>query len=189
MSYGYVVLASTQGEFIANAIKWFTRSRFSHSFVTVPAQIGREMCIEADGNGIAEIEFDVGYRNNPAQTYMVYRVNLPQEVIDKALQACLDDLEHKYAYLAYPWFIYRTLMWKLFKKDIKAKNNWYTKNLVCSGLVRLYLDAESVRDHLSSKGLQNLFSGYGLGSMAPEDLFYVLEANPELFTKIEAKGF
>jgi hypothetical protein len=189
MNYGYVVLAATKGEWAADGIEWFTGSRFSHSFVTVPPQAGLEMCIEASGKGIDEVPFDSQYRQNPTQSYLVYQVNLPKEVIDQAIDYVLETLEQSYAYLAYPWFIWRFLLWKIFKKDIKAKNNWYTKEYVCSGLVRLYLDSPPVRAYLETNGMQPLFNGFGQGSVTPEDLYAIYNSNPNLFKLIETKNF
>jgi hypothetical protein len=188
MNYGNIVLAKTKGEWIANAIEWFTRSRFSHTLVTAPPQAGYEMCIEASGKGIDELNFDTGYRNNPTQCYLLYRVNLPIEVLDAAMRECLDQLEGGYAYLAYPWFMWRTFLKAVCNIDIKHQDNWYKKQMVCSGLVRLFLDSKAVKDYLSKFGQPSLFKDFGQGSVHVEDLFQIFQSNPKLFELIETKG-
>lgn len=188
MNYGHIVLAKTSGEFTASAIAWFTNSRFSHALITAPPQVGYEMCIEASGKGIDELGFDQGYRKNPTQSYLIYRVNLPDEVLDAAMREALDKLEQDYGYLAFPWFMFRSFVKWAFRKDIKSQDNWYKKQIVCSGLVRLFLDSKPVRDYLARFAQPSLFDGYGQGSVHCEDLFDIFKANPKLFELIETKG-
>ena len=47
MFEGNIVLADCKtNNFIVKAIDWFTQSKFSHSFVTMPDLLGCPMCIE-----------------------------------------------------------------------------------------------------------------------------------------------
>lgn len=177
MEYGHVVLANSKQEFVAKIIKWFTASNWSHSLVTSSPQIGREMGLEAAGNGVSEVLFDLAYRKNSGQGYRVYRVNLPQETKDAGLAAVLPDLETPYGYLDLPWFAWRALN-RMVGKDIKAQDNWASKREICSQLVVKYLTA---------CGLGDLFKGYGRNAIAPQDLQVIMEANPQLFELIEFK--
>lgn len=173
--YGNVVLASTQGQFLPNAIKWFTQSQFSHSLVTVPDTLGVPMCIEAAENGVDFTRFDTGYVSNPDQGYETWNIKIDQSIKDAAIVSILADLETSYGFLEYPWFIWRRLC--LFVgKDIKNQNNWNESGIICSQLCVAYLKA---------CGLGHIFQGYGEGSIAPQDLQNIFLTHPELFERVE----
>jgi hypothetical protein len=172
MNPGDIVLADTKSGFVDSCIKWFTSSTFSHSFVGMPDLLGFPMCIEAAEGGVDMTRFDTGYVNNQEEGYQVWTVNLPQDVKNVALQSIINDLETGYGILEYPWFMWRRIN-LLFGRDIKAQNNWNTSGMICSQLVVAYLKAA---------GLQSVLTGYGNGSVSPQDLQNIMQAHPEIFT-------
>lgn len=175
MQYGNIVLASTQGQFVPNAIKWFTQSQFSHSLVTVPDVLAVPMCVEAAENGVDFTRFDKGYVENQSQGYETWNIKIDQSIKDAAIISILNDLEMNYGFLEYPWFIWRRLC-LAFGKDIKSKNNWNMGGMICSQLCVAYLIA---------CGLSYIFDGYGEGAVAPQDLQNIFLAHPELFERTE----
>jgi len=175
MAYGNIVLASTKSGFIPNAIKWFTKSVFSHSFVAMPNILTIPMCIEAAEGGVDFTRFDTGYQNNLNEGYQVWNIKIDQSVKDAALVSILNDLEIGYGFFQYPFFILRGIL-KFFGKDIKSWNNWFSKDgMICSQVCVAYLNA---------CGLQNKLVGYGQGSIAPQDLQDIFNAHPETFELI-----
>lgn len=178
MEYGHVCFAYSKNEFIAKAIAWFTKSQWSHTFITVPPILGKEMAMEAGSGGTEMVMFDVGYRNNPSQKYEVYRVKIAQDIIDQALAKCLDNLEMPYGYLEYPWFVWRSIcLW--FGKDIKSQNNWSTKDEVCAGLTNAYI---------VNLYLELLVQGFGKNSVNAQDLYNIVKANPDIFELVESQA-
>jgi len=173
--YGNIVLASTKSGFIPNAIKWFTKSQFSHSLVTTPDTLGTPMCIEACEGGVDSCRFDKGYSNNIDQGYQVWNIKIDQATKDRAIVSIFNDLETGYGFLEYPWFMWRQLN-RLFGRDIKSQNNWNTNGMICSQLCVAYLTA---------CGLGYIFVGYGRGAIAPQDLQDIFKAHPELFEMTE----
>ena len=178
MEYGHIVLASTKSGFFPNAIKWFTKSKFSHSLVTTPDILEVPMCIEAGAAGVDFTRFDKSYIENPEQTYQVWKVKAPQQLKDEAIKLLLNELEVGYGYLEYGYFIWRRIN-LLFGRDIKSQNNWNTVGMICSELCVAYLKAV---------GLEKVLAGYGEGSIAPQDLQNIFKANPQLFELVEEKG-
>lgn len=177
IEYGYVCFAYSKNEWIAKAIAWFTRSKWSHSFITVPPMFDREMVMEAATGGTQTVMFDKAYRNNPNQRYEVYKLKVSKKAIDKAILKCMDRLEMPYGYLEYPWFMWRSLN-KLFGRDIKNQDNWSKKDEVCSGLASFFL---------KSVGFKRLFRGFGKNSITAQDVYEAVKANPELFELVEKK--
>lgn len=173
---GHIVLADTKSGFIPTAIKWFTQSQFSHSFVTMPEILEIPMCIEAAEGGVDFTRFDTNYQNNQNEGYQVWNIKIDQSIKNAALISILNDLEISYGYLQYFWFIWRRVC-LFFGKDIKGKNNWINEGMICSQLCVAYLNA---------CGLQNVLVGYGQGSVAPQDLCNIFNAHPETFELSES---
>lgn len=169
--YGNIVLANTKSGFVPATIRFFTKSKFSHSLITAPDLIGIPMCIESASSGVDMLRFDTGYQNNSGVDYEVWEVNIPDSAKDAGLQAAINKLETKYGYLEIPWFIWRWLN-GLFGKDIKNQDNWCQNGTICSQLCEL---------NLEGGGLTGLFAGYGKGSVHPGDLRQIMTAHPEFF--------
>jgi len=178
MEYGYVCFAYSKNEWIAKVIAWFTKSQWSHCFITVPPMLEQEMVMEASEGGVEMITFNSAYRNNPTQKYEVYKVNCSQESTDQAILTCMGQLEVGYGFKHYPWFMWRSLC-KLFGKDIKSQDNWCHSGDVCSDLTRLRLE---------SGGLKDLLAGFGKNSASAQDLYEIVKTYPEFFELIESKN-
>lgn len=174
---GHVVFSSTANSFMPNAIRFITRSQWSHCLITTPDYLGRKMCIEAAGIGIAMVDFDLQYRQSKTQKFEVYEVLIPEIKKLEGMYNVLSYLQQPYAYLAYPWFLWRWFL-NLFKKDIKHRDNWYPHLWVCSGFTRRYLE------HC---GLGYLTSMFGRGSMHAQDLYEIVKRNPDIFKLIEVQ--
>lgn len=177
MEYGFICFAYSKNETIAKIIAKVTSSQWSHSFITVPSILGKEVVMEAASNGIDMTLFDLSYRNNANESYEVYKFLVKPEKIDHSIVKCMKKLESSYAYLELPWFIWRALNKKL-GRDIKSHNNWSTNGLVCSGLVRKFIE---------NAGQGALLSGFGRDAVAPQDIYEIVLAHPELFQLVEKK--
>jgi len=177
--YGFICFAYTNNKWYDWCIAKFSKSSWSHSFFTCPPMLGEEMVMEADSSGVSVCSFDQHYRQNSTQTYKVFRFkNVDQATIDAAIKNRIPELEVTYGYLEYPWFIWRYLN-RMVGRDIKAQDNWCQNgNEVCS---------QFLREYISDCGYASLFDGYGKGSMAPEDIYQVVLAHPELFELVESK--
>lgn len=177
MIYGCIGFSYSKNEWIAKAIAWFTKSKWSHSFLTVPAILGREMVMESGEHGVGMVPFDLAYRMNVNQNYEIYRFKIDQDNIDSSILKTIDLLETSYGFLEYPWFMWRALN-KFFGKDIKKQNNWLQDGTVCSDLVRLYI---------TNAGQGSLFEDFGVDAANAQDIYNIVLANPSLFELIEKK--
>lgn len=175
MEYGQIILANTKTGIIPKIIKFFTKSKFSHSLITIPSILDMPMSVEASSSGIDAIRFDTNYMNNKNIQMEIWNVNIPIKNKNKGIIAAINDLEKGYGYLELIWFGWRWLN-SLFGRDIKKQNNWFAGDgIICSQLCRYYL---------SQVGLNKLFADYGKGSICPEDLSKIMNANPKIFTKV-----
>lgn len=177
MNYGYIVLSINKYNWLSKCIRWFTNSKYSHSFVIIPSILEVPMAIEAGATGVDAVRFDNQYIYDNTQGYEIWKINAPQHLIDESIKLLLNDLELQYGYLQYPWFIWRKLN-KIFGKDIKWQDNWNKDGMICSQLCV---------SHLKYCGFESVFNGYGNGSVAPQDLQDIFTRYPDLFEKIEVK--
>ena len=93
LTAGHIVLSDTKTGFIPNAIKWFTRSNFSHSFVIMPNILSIPMCIEAAESGVDFTRFDTGYVSNNNEGYQIWSIKIDQKIKEAALVSLLNELE------------------------------------------------------------------------------------------------
>jgi hypothetical protein len=178
--YGYVCFAYTKNKWYDWCISKLTGSKWSHSFFTCPPMLGKEMLMEACGGGVSVSSFDIGYRNNVNQAYEVYQLKIDRATIDSSIKNQIKELEDSYAFLAYPWFMWRYLN-RFLGRDIKAKDNWYQSQTtrICS---------QFLREFIEGCGFKSLFDGYGLGSASPQDIYTLVLSRPDLFELIESKS-
>ena len=135
--------------------------------------------MEAAGGGCSAVSFDLSYRNNPSVAYEVYRLKVDQALKDASILNRIRELEVSYGYLEYPWFVWRYLN-RFVGRDIKAQNNWCQNgDEVCS---------QYLREYIADCNLSDLFSGFGKGSMAPQDIYDIVLARPDLFELVEKKA-
>ena len=174
MSFGHIVLANSKKGIVPAIIRFFTRSKFSHSLITTASLHGAPMCLEAAGSGVNALRFDLGYIENPTQEFIIFHVCLPDLTKDKALRSVLAQLEVQYGALELLWFMWRAIN-RWIGRDIKSQNNWVKSGIICSELCRMYL---------TECGLGELFKDFGEGSLNAEDLYQIILANPNLFQLI-----
>jgi len=175
MNYGYVCFAYSN-IWYDWCIAKVTGSKWSHTFITIPSIVGRQMVLEAVSDGVSASPFDIAYRTKANVTYEVYRFNCDPTKIDAAISQCMNRLETSYGYLEYPWLLWRYInSW--FGRDIKSHNNWCQQGTVCSGLVRAYLESCGC----------SFFDGFGKDAVTPSDAYKVVKTNPTLFELIESK--
>lgn len=177
MNYGYVCVSNTKKSFQSSVIRFFTQSSWSHSFITIPDLVGTPLAMEAAGSGVSICSFNKHYRDDKTQAYKVYRFRADPIAIDSALAQLLVELQTGYGYLELPWFAWRGLN-KMFGRDISSQDNWSQAGRICSELVAQYI---------TYAGYPQLLGRFGRGSINAQDIFEMVESNPEIFELIESK--
>lgn len=177
MEYGYVCVSNSKKEFQAKVIKFVTRSKWSHSFITVPNMLDVEMALESASSGVSMCSFDKHYRTDDGQGYRVYRFKADQGSKDKSIVSLLTELQTGYGFLELPWFAWRAICAWL-KCDIRAQDNWSQAGTICSELVAQYI---------TNAGYPQLFTSFGKGSVNAQDIFEICESHPEIFELVENK--
>ena len=76
MIYGHICFGLNKGNMYDVLIAKFTKSKWAHAFFTSPPILGQEMVMEADLHGVTSMPFNVGYRNNPKQSYEIYKFKI-----------------------------------------------------------------------------------------------------------------
>lgn len=175
MEFGHICFSVNHKSFTAKVIKFFTRSRWSHSFITAPPIIKeRLMVLEATGEGVTSIPLDVGYLEDPTEDCIIFKVKIDDNLKIESINNILNSLQTGYGFLELPWFAWRGICY-WFGKDIKSQDNWSQAGIICSELASNYL---------RGLGLGYLLEGFGKGSINAQDLYEICLNNPDIFELI-----
>jgi hypothetical protein len=166
----------TGGSLFQKLIKFFTGSKWSHSFIVTLPFAGEDAVQEAV-MAVQVVPLS-RYRDDPNCAYEIYRVAVSAEAIPVALEYCFNEYAGiKYGYLQLPWFAWRWINEKI-GRDIRKENNWLTDGVICSELVYDYLK------QLSPYTFE-LLSGFNPDIIQSEDIYRIVKAHPEAFQLIE----
>ncbi len=168
------------GGFFASAIRFFTKSKYSHTLMISDDTLGAEAVQEA-GVIVQVVPFDKYYRHCDKEIYKMYRPKAPEEVkAQSAKKVFVEFAGVTYGKLQLIWFIYRAVMENVFKKDVRSQKNWMTDGVICSELVYWYL-------WNLGEPYQSLLKPWNPDTIQAQDILNIVEANPDLFELVEAK--
>jgi hypothetical protein len=159
---------STTAGWLSRWIRRFTRSTVSHCIVVYRCELfGQEMVLEASGNGFRLISWRRWDRAN--RLIALYRVNLPDDALQPALQRLADRLGDSYDTVSLFGFALRSLL-RLKRVPFDSR-----QKLVCSEALGLFL-------HWSGVPIEDV------GSMTPNDVLRLAEQRKDTFTLVEASA-
>lgn len=163
--------------FFARLVKFFTYSRWSHSFIMIDEDTVLEANQTVQRNPIGE------YRNDPNCYYEIYAiVGADEEIVNRAIAKTIAMyLGQTYGYMGLLFFVYRWFN-GLFLRDKTPEVNSFPLGAICSEVVCYY------EEQVSDKFTQLLAEGgLTLDTVSPQDLYAIISTNPSLFTLTESK--
>ncbi len=157
---------SASNSIISKLIRWFRRSRVSHTFIIINR--GKRLLVMEAGARQVHI---TSFKKHYTRGYVVlYQPKVSERQIDKAIDILVPKLEVGYGYLQLLGFalvsVLRWLGWK-----IKNPIGW---GIICS---------ELVRDYLIALGFDE-FKQIDKDTTAPDDLLRIIE-NSTKFERIK----
>lgn len=169
--------------FLADCIRFFTKSDISHSMVITQPMAGEETVIEAV-KVVQVIPFDKYYRNEKLEAYEIFRIK-PGIVTDKAIKKSLDYCFKEFAGVNYgtlqlAWFIWRWFNETVLKKDIRHDKNWMSDGVICSELVYYFL-------YNLGPVFRELIKDFNPDTIQAQDIKTICVNNPDLFYIVEIK--
>ncbi|MGB2960620.1 MAG: hypothetical protein WBD30_17205 [Bacteroidota bacterium] len=165
-------------------IRFFTRSRISHTFVFTFTLKGIPAVQEASAS-VQIVPFLSRYHGNPSYSYEVYEVtagSVTEEDVESTLSRIFEEFAGvKYGWLQTLWFPYRWFLEAVLgRRDVHRKKNWFTHGVICSELLFWYL---KYLDPLFS----TLLKEYDADTIQPGDLLEVVKAHPEYFRLVASQ--
>jgi hypothetical protein len=159
-------------------IRFFTRSKISHTFVFTFSLSGRPAVQEASAS-VQIVPFLSRYHGNPKYSYEVYEVtasSVTTEDVEGALSQIFEEFAGvKYGWLQTLWFPYRWFLEAVMgRRYVYREKNWFTHGVICSELLFWYL--KYLDPHFSA-----LLKEYDPDTVQPSDLLKVVQAHPECF--------
>ena len=174
---GIVGFSVNRKGLLPKLIKFFTGSRWSHSFLIVNPIYGLESVQEAS-LVVQFIPFDAHYRKNVSQEYVLFAPSgVSEEKIEAALTLCYREFAGvKYGYLSLFWFVYRWLMEKI-GVDVRKRKNWMSDGVICSELVFYFLEA-------LGEPFTEILADFNPDTIQPEDLYKIVVSRQDLFESV-----
>lgn len=171
---GSIGFETDRHSFISKAIRWITRSKWSHVFIVGPINSvsAKREILEADWQGV-HIAFLDKYKAEHVKV-QIYRVEVDPKIRNEAFSKCLDMIGKRYGFLQLLGFIPVVILGRL---GIRIKNP-ITSGTVCSELALRYL---------TSLGISAKFTMLDKDATSPEDLFKLLEADNVRFQPVPAE--
>ena len=159
--------------FYSKAVRFFTKSKWSHCFFVGPDYCGELVAIEADLK-VQVVPFYKEYIEKKVDAYQVYR---PIKTRDKDVLRATKTVFHitageTYGFLQIPWFAIRSILKNLFGWILTK--NWKPDGVICSELLLIYIQA------LGGEYL-DAFKHLKVNETSPQDIFEIVIHRPDLF--------
>jgi hypothetical protein len=158
--------------FIQKAIRFFTRSIWSHSFTVVDWPDG-EMSTNETTATITKSAALYLKLMEPDWTAMFEPIASDAEKRQAWVYAYKRHSGQWYGYLSYLWFMYRAVA-RLVGYEPTRVWTWANGGITCTEYTVTYLSA-------INKEFMLLFLGRDLNAYAPQELYQILVTNPKMF--------
>lgn len=159
-------------QFLARCIRFFTKSKWSHTFcIVMEDEFLGPIVEEAGPSGVTAASIDK-YVDGPYK-FRLWKVKAYPDRIDAAIRRVFDRINVSYGYAQLVGFV---LVWAWRRVTGRAANNPFRGGIICSELVLLYLQAAFPGNAALNEMDKNTTS--------PEDIQEFIEKNPELFSEI-----
>lgn len=171
---GDVALSGQRSEgFYPKAVKFFTKSNWSHCFFIMNDVANKRTVLEADLK-IQVVPFEKEYVEKEKDYYIIYRPikATEEEKVKAADKIYLEYAGEIYGFMQIPWFV-----WDAFCDLIgwNSGKNWFPHGAICSEVLYDYLIClndtyKQAFKHLNDKN-----------RVSPEDIAKVIISRPDLF--------
>lgn len=156
-------------KFMQRAIRFFTRSEFSHSFVVVDGPYQVLSVLETTESIVCLSDF---YRKDSEENYIeMWEPIIKIDTSEILKKAYLTSVGKYYGHLTYVWFIYDWVC-SFFGYQPKIMWKWVNNGPTCTALV--------CEEYLS-KIFPHLFENIDFSTMTPEKLRKIMLNNPDKF--------
>ncbi len=159
--------------FYSRAVRFFTKSKWSHCFFLSEDYLGHRMVFESDLKAQL-VPFEKEYLEGQVDAYRIYRPKRARgnQITDACKYCFWVTAGETYGFLSIPWFALReTIYWITGKKLWK---NFRTEGSICSESLLLYIHGLGEEYSEAVKHLTR-------DETSPEDIYKVVMARPDLF--------
>jgi hypothetical protein len=185
MKVGSLIFCNHKKGFISSAIRFFTRSPFSHVMFSMGEILGYESVFSAEKD-MEVLPFSKFDEDNTID-YIVFEW---QGVPDEKLSAVVGHLYNKYAgekyaYLQLLWYVWRWFV-EIFNIDIRKKGNWFPDHNHCS---ELSTRATLIIAEEYFPTMKNKIDEWNINNISPYDLYRIITQTPDAMKIVKRKGF
>lgn len=169
---GDIGLGAKRKGFYPSAVRWFTKSKYSHVFLICHEYYEQLQVFEVDLK-VQTVPFNKEYVEKNDDSYVIYRPirATESEIYNAAKLVHNTRAGGLYGFLQIPWFAVRSILQKV---GIHLKRNWFPSNDICSEMPLIYLKA-------LNKEYAGAFFLLTENETSPQDIAKIVESRPDLF--------
>jgi len=185
-NYGHIVVFnSTKGGFVNRAERFFTRSDYNHTSITIPAVLGVESHISATWKVVTEPISH--FMNDESEWYkMYYPVGFSTNQLIEVLSRVYNEFSGEtYGFFQLLWFMYRWLMecWP-FRMNMKHGSNWFPSGPICSEICWYYIKYLCEMQPKRMQAVEAKLNEWAPDAFSPADCVEMMEEFPGIFFKV-----
>jgi len=172
---GAIAFTSHKTSWISKAIRWFTKSKFSHSLIIVDEVGENRYLLEA---GTKEVSFDLFDKYEKKQSS--YEIWIPKGVTEEEIERALKKTQKEFVHKTYGYLQLIGFAMKIGLQKIGIQiNNPIKLGSICSEVDWYYL----------KELMPHIFKKYDRDSVSPKDLRDIILKHPISFELIEKKEY
>jgi hypothetical protein len=182
ISPGQIAFVNSKSGWFGKFVKFFTKSKLTHTFVCFYPVQGVDLIFEANERCMLS-PYELDYLMNDDEDFILYEVITDKDKAPSIMDFYLEYSNVAYGYTQLIWF-----MWRWFTGlfgihlDNKKHRKYFVKGILCSELVFYYLQS------LNIPALNFKLEQWNANSIDPQELFDLVRYSPELFREIFKKG-
>lgn len=162
------------------SVRFFTRSKWSHTFILAPNYLEKVVALEADLK-VQLVEFEKEYIEKEADSWLIFRPIAAS--LSERTYAAAETFRHyngqTYGFLQILGMAIRiTLRWIGISKNMR---NLFPSGVICSELDLYYL--QNLNEEYAKA-----FSHLTLDETSPDDIYKVIISRPDLFQLVASRN-
>ena len=164
--------------FYSKAVRWFTKSKWSHCFFLAHDYLGHMVVMEAD-LCVQIVPFKKEYIEKENDVYELYRpIKASKVEIIRACQSCFEEnAGEAYGFLEIPWHAFKAILGWF---GYKLKNNPTSTGVICNELQYSFIYNLNAEYRYSLNGIISTDTN-------PEELYKLVLSRPDLFEFIGSR--
>ncbi|OGU56696.1 MAG: hypothetical protein A2V66_16280 [Ignavibacteria bacterium RBG_13_36_8] len=179
----FIILNNKEANILSRAIKFFTRSKFTHTAIGMGKVLGEEATLGAELL-ISVLPLKRWTEDSEVEVIIYRPVKIPSKIKREIVKEMYEHfVGTEYGYFQLLWFIWRWIAEGL-GFDVRKRGNWFPEGTICSELNFYYL--ERLAKYYNDNDLTVRLQEWNGNNFTPRDAYTVInEFKGTLFKEVK----